>query len=125
MFIIELLCPNAEEPLTKKIIMPREADTLFSHKYWTDLLKPFDECPHPLKGKTVRVASQGTNPFIFTDYERNVVYNDKGLPLGANTGIASSLSKVFGFQLEVKVLKEWDHYDNKTGKWTGMAGGVC
>jgi hypothetical protein len=84
----------------------------------------FNECPHPLNGKTVRVASQGTNPYIYTDYDRNVVNDDKGLPLGANTGIVSSLAKVFGFHLDVRVLKEWDYYDNKTGKWTGMTGGV-
>ena len=119
------MCPNADEPLMKNIIWPQEVDTLYSYQYWTDLLESFNECPHPLKGKMVRVASQGTNPFIYTDYDRNVVYNEKGLPLGANTEIVSSLAKVFGFQLDVKVLKAWDYYDNKTGQWMGMSGGVC
>ncbi len=108
----------------KKMVWSREADTLFSIKYWSELLEAFNECPHPLKGKTLQVASQGTNPFIYTDYARNVVYNEKGQPLGANTGIISSLGKVFEFQFTTRVLRTWDYYDNITGQWVGMTGGV-
>jgi hypothetical protein len=45
-------------------------------------LTAWDKCPHALEGKNIRVGSQGTNPYIYTDYDRNIVYNEKGLPLG-------------------------------------------
>jgi len=50
--------------------------------FWTEMIDSFKLCPHPLEGKTLRVGSQGTNPFIYSDFDRNVAYNEKGQPLG-------------------------------------------
>jgi hypothetical protein len=84
----------------------------------------FRQCPHPLQGQVVRVGSLGTNPFIYTDLNRSVVYGEDGFPLGANSGIAKSLSKMFGFDLKIVLFKSYDYFDSATGKWVGMSGEV-
>jgi hypothetical protein len=68
---VDLFCINFEskEAPFKRIIFNKQILT----EDWTDLLKNFSSCPHPLKGKTLKVASTGTNPFIFTDYDRKIV----------------------------------------------------
>jgi hypothetical protein len=84
----------------------------------------FLQCPHPLQGQLVRVGSLGTNPFIYTDLNRSVVYGEDGFPLGANSGIAKSLSKMFGFDFKIVLFKSYDYFDAATGKWVGMSGEV-
>jgi hypothetical protein len=83
-----------------------------------------DACPHALEGKTLKVASMGTNPYIYTDFQRNVVYNDKGHPVGSNTEIAATLGKVFGFDFKIILSGAQNYYDNKTGTWIGLTGEV-
>ena len=48
------------------------------------IFSAFESCPHPLKGKFLRVGSLATNPFNFIDTERNLLYNENGNPLGTN-----------------------------------------
>ena len=40
-----------------------------------------------LAGKNFKVASYGTNPYIYTDFEKKVFYKENGNPLGGNTEI--------------------------------------
>ena len=96
----------------------------FSVDDWSDLLKPWNKCPHPQAGKVVRVASNGPNPFMFTDYDRKIVNGEDGLPLGTNIGIAKTLAKVFNFSLAVRPFNAYDYYDEKAKKWMGMTGEV-
>jgi len=78
-----------------------------------------------LSGKTVRVTSAGTNPYVYTDFNRNVFYNEKGLPLGSNSDIMSEIGKVYGFEIVVNLSQPLgSRFDNKTGKWTGPVGSV-
>jgi hypothetical protein len=83
---LDLFCPGGkpDKPFLRKLFLKRHGNVTWSTQDWTAFLAGWSSCPHPLKGKHLRVASQGTNPFIYTDYDRNVVYNDKGLPLGEN-----------------------------------------
>ncbi len=119
---VDLFCINSEskEAPFKRIIFNKQTLT----EEWTDFLKNFSSCPHPLKGKTLKVASTGTNPFIFTDYDRKIVYSEKGRPLGTNTGIAESLGKALHFEVEIRPLQTYDYFDAKTNKWIGMTGQV-
>jgi hypothetical protein len=82
--MIDLYCPggNSDKPFRRKLFLKRNGKVSWTAKDWTEFLEAWDSCPHPLKGKNLRVASQGTNPYIYTDYDRNVVTNEKGLPLG-------------------------------------------
>jgi hypothetical protein len=36
---------------------------------------------------------------MYTDYSRNIIYNERGIPLGSNGGIAEALSRIFEFKL--------------------------
>jgi hypothetical protein len=78
-------------------------------------------CPHIWKGKTGLVASLGTNPYMFSDFNRDIVYNEQGIPSGSNGGIADALSRIFGFQVRISVTRVQNFFDNKVGKWTGIA----
>ncbi len=73
----------------------------------------------------MRVNSAGTNPYVYTDFDRKVFYNEKGLPLGSNSDIMSEIGKVYGFEIEVNLVQFLaSRFDNKTGKWTGPVGSV-
>jgi len=61
---------------------------------------------------------------MFSDFNRDNVYNEQGIPVGSNGGIADALSRIFGFQVRISVTRVQNFFDNKTGKWTGMAGDV-
>ena len=84
----------------------------------------FGQCPHPLEGQTFRVGSLGPNPFIYFDHNDNPVYGEDGFPLGANSGIAKSLGKMFGFDLKIVLFQSYDYFNPATGKWVGMSGEV-
>jgi hypothetical protein len=71
-----------------------------------------------------QVAYQGTNPYLYTDYSRKIVYNERGIPLGSNGGISEALSRIFGFKLNMTIANSQAIFDNNTGKWSGMAGDV-
>ena len=71
-----------------------------------------------------QVASLGTNPYMYTDYNRTVIFNERGIPVGSNGGIAEALSRIFEFNLNMTVAKSQGVFDKKTGKWLGMAGDV-
>jgi len=74
-----------------------------------------------LSGKTLRVDSVGTNPYVYTDFDRNVFYNDEGLPLGSNSDIISTIGKVFGFDVKINLTANpASAFNNKTGKWVGQ-----
>ena len=83
-----------------------------------------NNCPHVLAGKKLTAGFIGTNPYIYTDFQRNVIYNDKGQPLGVNTGISSSFASMFGFELEIVFSRNENYYNNKTGKWIGITDDV-
>ena len=69
----------------------------------------------------MRVNSAGTNPYVYTDFDRKVFYNEKGLPLGSNSDIMSEIGKVYGFEIEVNLVQFLaSRFDNKTGKWVGQ-----
>jgi hypothetical protein len=78
-----------------------------------------------MSGKTLRVDSIGTNPYIYTDFDRNVFYDEEGLPLGSNSEIMSNIGKVYGFDVEINLNSNFSSYfDNKTGKWVGQVAKV-
>ena len=96
-----------------------------SDQDWSEFVETFNNCPHALSGKTVRVTSGGTNPYIFTDFDRTVFYNEKGLPMGSNSDILYNIGKVFGFDISVNLsTPSASYFDNKTGKWIGQVGSV-
>ena len=100
-------------------------DQFVSDQVWSEFVETFNNCPHALSGKFVRVTSGGTNPYVFTDFDRKVFYNDKGLPLGSNSDIMSDIGKVLGFDILVNLSTPFaSYFDNKTGKWTGQVGSV-
>ena len=83
-----------------------------------------NNCPHALAGQKLKAGSFGTNPYIYTDFDRNIIYNEKGQPLGSNTGVASTFASLFGFDLEIILTRNVNYYDNKTGMWIGLTGDV-
>lgn len=124
--MIDLICPDRDPdiPFVRKIIGLEDKDAFFTDKKFTDLIEQLKDCPHPLDGKKLKLTSQGANPYIFTDFNRNIIYDDKGLPLGSNSGIASMLSKLFGFEFEIFISGGTNYYDNKTKTWIGLTGDV-
>ena len=87
-------------------------------------MKSFELCPHALEGETLKVGSIGTNQYVFTDFDRNVIFNEKGQPVGSNTAITETLGKMFGFGVDIELVRPGDFYDNKTGQWLGSVGDV-
>ena len=61
---------------------------------------------------------------MYTDYDRKVIFNERGIPLGSNGGISEALSRMFGFNLNMTIAKVQGLFDNKTQKWSGMVGDV-
>ena len=124
--VVDIVCPKADsdKPFRRVVIGSLQKEDQLTGDDWTNLLQTVNQCPHPLHGKTLQVASLGPNPFIFTDFERNVHYNDQGLPLGSNTGIALTLGQVFGFKVNILLFKTYDYYDEKNARWVGIAGEV-
>ena len=96
-----------------------------SNQMWFDFVEAFNNCPHALSGKTLRVDSVGTNPYVYTDFDRNVFYDKKGLPIGSNSDIMSNIGKVFGFDVAINLTNSpASSFDNKTGKWVGQVAKV-
>ncbi len=96
-----------------------------SDQMWSELVEAFNSCPHALSGKTLRVDSVGTNPYVYTDFDRKVFYNDKGLPMGSNSDIMSDIGKVLGFEVSINLTNSpASVFDNKTGKWVGQVAKV-
>jgi hypothetical protein len=96
-----------------------------SDQMWSEFVEAFNSCPHALSGKTLRVDSIGTNPYVYTDFDRNVFYDDKGLPLGSNSEIMSNIGKVLGFDVDISLNTSFvSYFDNKTGKWVGQVAKV-
>ncbi len=89
-------------------------------KDWIDILGTFNACPHPLNGKTLKTALAGTNPYVYTDWDNNVVFDGQGIPLGSNGGIFNDLSKVFGFTLNVSIFNANVIWDNQTGQFVAI-----
>jgi hypothetical protein len=121
--IIDLICPNQDpdEYFSRKVIKPSDWDQIISDQMWFDFVEAFNNCPHALSGKTLKVESLGTNPYVYTDFDRNVFYNDKGLPLGSNSDILSNIGKVYGFDVAINLSSSTaSSFDNKTGKWMGQ-----
>ena len=108
----------------KKIVSPIIQNSFAEYIIFSTQVNLFKTCPHQLSGTTIRAAILGTNPFIYTDVNRKIIYGNDGLPLGANTGILRSLSKVFGFTLQLTVFTVYDFFDEKLKKWIGMSGEV-
>ena len=124
--MIDIICPTSksDKPFRRVVIGTLQKDSQQSDEDLTNLFQTIDQCSHPLHGKTLQVGSLGPNPFIFTDLDRNVHYNEQGLPLGSNTGIASTLGQVFGFNVKMILFKTHDYYDEKTARWVGITGEV-
>ena len=126
--IIDLICPNKDpdERFSRKVIGPRDWEQIFSDQTWFDFVEAFNSCPHALSDKTLRVDSVGTNPYVYTDFDRNVVYNEKGLPVGSNSEIVENIGKALGFKVRLNLASggSASSFDNKTGKWTGPNGNV-
>jgi len=57
---------------------------------------------------------------MFNDDKKNVLYNQEGLPVGINGGVARVLAKVYGFKLIVNVYSGVMTYNASTKQWNGM-----
>ena len=126
MLVIDLICilGNSKEPFQRKIFSSKHNEVYLSPNDWFGILNAFLLCPHPLAGKILNVGSLGPNPYIFTDFNRTVHYNENGQPLGSNTGITATLGHYFGFNVTFKLLRSHDFYDERSKKWSGITGGV-
>ena len=126
LLIIDLICilGNSREPFQRKIFTDKHNEVYPSTTDWSGIIDDFSQCPHPLAGKTLTVGSLGPNPYIFTGFDRTVHYNEKGQPLGSNTGITETLGHYFGFNVTFKLLKSHDFYDERSKNWTGITVGV-
>ena len=119
--VFDLICPNKnpDEPFKRKVFRRDQREENLS-----DLLNNLNQCPHALSGKTLTVSSSGTIPFLFTDFDRNIVYNEQGKPLGSNTDIPVTIGKMYGFDVNVYIYNGPHFFDNKTGQWVGQTGDV-
>ncbi len=84
---------------------------------WRNLADSFKNCPHPLNGRILKTAITGTGPYMYTDWDKNVVFDEQGIPLGSNGGIFKALSSVFGFTLKISTFNANVIWDNKTGQY--------
>ncbi len=122
-----MICPNADPDIyfSRKIIWPRDDDQLVPDQIWSEFVHNFNSCPTTSSGETLRTTSLGTNPYIYTDFDRNVLYNDRGLPLGSNSDIISNIGKILDFKVTVNFTSSsFSYYDNSTRKWVGSTGDV-
>lgn len=124
--MVNFICPNqnSNEIYSRKIVGYGDKTTFSSPQSWDEFANSVKLCPHALKGKILKVGSFGTNPYVYTDFQRNVIFNEKGQPVGSNTEIAETLSKLFGFDIEIVLVKPGDFYDKKNQTWIGPAGDV-
>ncbi len=97
----------------------------FANQNWIEFVKSFDLCPHALEGKTLKVGSIGTNPYVFTDFDRNVIFNEKGLPVGSNTAITETLGKIFGFEVDIQLVRPGVNFIDVLGAAFTCAGPKC
>ncbi len=103
----------------------KEKNDILTTSNWTNILDNFKLCPHALSGKTLRVSSRGTNPYIYTDFDRTVFYDEKGFPEGSNSEIMYNIGKVFGFKVAFNLSNSFaGYFDNKTQRWIGLTGDV-
>jgi hypothetical protein len=126
MVVANFICPNrnSNEIFTRKIVGFGDKSTFSSPQSWDEFANSVKLCPHALKGKTLKVGSIGTNPNIYTDFERNIVFNEKGEPLGSNTMITKTIGKLFGFEIEIVLVKPGEFYDKINKTWIGSSGEV-
>ena len=126
LMLVQLICAtgNSEQPLRKYYFQPAQEKVYLSLENWSNYVDLLLQCPHPLKGKTLVTGSLGPNPYIYTDWGRNVQYNENGKPLGTNTGIAETLGQYFGFNTTIKLMRSYDYIDPVTKKWMGETGEV-
>ena len=124
--IIDIFCQNVnlEKAFARKIYRTNNHYAGLWDKYVTDILETYTKCPHFLKGKTLQIGSFGGSPYMFIDFYNNVVYDEQGLPAGSNTGIAKTLSKVFGFKFNILIYNKQEYFNPATGKWSGILGDV-
>ena len=124
--IVDLICPNRDPdvPFVRETIGLKEKGVFFSNHNWKELVEKMNNCPHALAGKTIKAGTFGTNPYLYTDFDRSIVYNEKGQPLGLNTGVATTFASMFGFEVEFSLVRGVNYYDNKTRTWVGLTGDV-
>ena len=122
--VINLLCGKSDQPLKTFIFRLWESTVFLNAEDWSNYVNHLLDCPHPLAGKTMKAGSVGPNPYIFTDYDRNIQYDENGKPLGTNTGVAETLGQVFGFKTRIIPMKTYDYIDPKTKQWMGVTGEV-
>ena len=82
-------------------------------------LKNFRKCPSPLEGKDLNAGSYGTNPFMYNDREKKVIYGPDGVPEGSNGGIAKGLAKIHNMRLNIKTYSFGGTVNETTGNTTG------
>ena len=78
-----------------------------------------------INGKILKTALEGTNPYVYTDWENNVLFDQQGVPLGSNGGILKALSEVFGFSLNISIFNSNVIWDNQTGQYVAIPTLVC
>jgi len=108
----------------RKVIGLEDNDVFFTVKKFTDIIEEFKNCPNPLAGKKLKFSFLGNNPDIFTDFDRNVIYDENGRPLGSHAGLATMMANMYGFDYEFSFTNGANYYDNKTGTWMGLTGDV-
>ena len=84
-----------------------------------DIMVSFETCPTVLKDKTIKIGLTGTNPFLYNDEKKRVIYNADGFPMGSNGGIAAEFAKRFGYNVNITVYTSNPIYNTTTGKGSG------
>ena len=82
-------------------------------------LKNFRKCPSPLEGEDLNAGSFGTNPFMYNDREKKVIYGPDGVPEGSNGGIAKGFAKMHNLKLNIKTYTSPGTVNETTGSTTG------
>ena len=123
---IHLFCPTekqSEAQILETLKLNPDDDGLSLDEVKIKLAS-FKQCPHVLQGLPVNIGLRGTNPYMYNDKDKKILYDDRGFPLGSNGGISSALMKMYNFVPTFSLFQSQGMYNPKTGKWDGGAGDV-
>ena len=114
-----IICPN-QDPTKHQLISTRPllVTNPKNSSHVENIFNTFEKCPHPLHGKTVKVTSTGTNPYLYNDEKKRPILGPNGIPLGSNSGVALTLAKIYKFKLNLTVAEKPPFFNKTTGKWT-------
>lgn len=72
-----------------------------------------------MDGQHYEFAFYGTNPFMYNDKNKKIIYGPNGIPEGLNGGMATGMAKMYNFTFNVTTFTVLHTVNETTGNTTG------